>query len=62
VARALLDSVEELARASGVAELTAVASLRAAPVFARLGFREVARRRQPFDGHVFEVADVAKRL
>jgi N-acetylglutamate synthase-like GNAT family acetyltransferase len=62
VARALVGIVEEQARASGVAELTAVASLRAAPVFARLGFSEVARRSQPFDGQLFEVADVAKRL
>jgi len=62
VARSLYEAVEGHARAQGLPELTAVASLRAAPVFLALGFSETARVRRPIGGHDYEVSEVVKRL
>lgn len=62
VARRLLEAVEADARSSGLTELTAVASLRARPVFLRLGFTEAGRELRTFNGHAYEVSDVVKRL
>jgi putative acetyltransferase len=62
VARDLYEAVEAHARAEGLTELTAVASLRAAPVFLALGFTEAARVSRPFGGHDYEVSEVVKRL
>jgi putative acetyltransferase len=62
VARRLDETIEELARAHGAPRLTAVASLRAVPVFRRFGFTEVRREEHSYDGHIYEVADMAKRL
>jgi putative acetyltransferase len=62
VARSLYEAVEDHARTQGLRELTAVASLRAAPVFLALGFSEAARVRRPIGGHEYEVSKVVKRL
>lgn len=58
----LYKTIEDLARTHGVPRLTAVASLRAVPVFRRFGFTEVRREDRSFSGHTFEVADMVKRL
>ncbi len=58
----LYKTIEELARTHGVPQLTAVASLRAIPVFRRFGFTELRRDDRPFNGHTFQVADMVKRL
>ena len=62
VARSLYEAVEDHARTQGLRELTALASLRAAPVFRAFGFSETARVRRSFDGHDYEVSEVVKRL
>jgi putative acetyltransferase len=58
----LYKTIENVARSHSVPRLTAVASLRAIPVFRRFGFTEVRREDRPFNGHSFEVADMVKRL
>ncbi|MGY1689528.1 GNAT family N-acetyltransferase [Geodermatophilus sp. SYSU D01105] len=50
VARALLDEVEDLTRAAGLASLVTHASWRAAPVFERLGYRRVEVESVSVDG------------
>jgi putative acetyltransferase len=62
VARRLYEAVEQLARAEGLAELTAVASLRAAPAFRRFGFHDVVEGERSFNGHTFVVLHMTKRL
>jgi putative acetyltransferase len=62
LARCLCETIEDLARARNARQLTAVASLRAVPVFRRLGFTEVRRESRFFDGRPFHVADMVKRL
>jgi putative acetyltransferase len=62
VARRLYAEVEDHARAQGLTELTAVASLRAAPVFLALGFTETARVSRGFGDHAYEVSEVSKRI
>jgi putative acetyltransferase len=62
VARRLYEAVEDHARAQGLSELTAVASLRAAPVFLALGFTETARVSRTFGDHTYEVSEVSKRI
>lgn len=62
LARRLYEAVEQLARLDGLPELRAVASLRAEPVFHRFGFRETDRDERAFNGHVFEVVRMTKRL
>jgi putative acetyltransferase len=62
VARRLYESIEQLARTTGRRRLTATASLRAAPVFERFGFVEVARGARLFNGRSFEVVQMIKRL
>lgn len=62
VARGLYETIEELARAHGVTRLTAVASLRAVPVFRRFGFTELRREDRSYSGRTYRVADMVKRL
>ncbi len=62
VARRLYETIEDLARARGAPRLTAVASLRAVPVFRRFGFTEVRREDRSYNGHKYQVADMLKRL
>jgi putative acetyltransferase len=62
VARRLYETIEALARANGLDQLTAVASLRAEPAFHRFGFREVDTDQVAFNGHTFMVVRMAKRL
>lgn len=62
LARCLYETIEDVARARDARQLTAVASLRAIPVFKRLGFAEVQREGRRFDGRAFQVADMVKRL
>jgi putative acetyltransferase len=62
IARRLYSEVEDHARAQGLTELTAVASLRAAPVFLALGFTETARVSRTFGDHTYEVSEVSKRI
>lgn len=62
LARRLCEAVEQSARLDGLPELRAVASLRAEPVFRQFGFREAAREERAFNGHIFEVVRMAKRL
>jgi putative acetyltransferase len=62
VARRLYETIEALARAQGARRLTAVASLRAIPVFRCFGFTEVRREGRAYDGYRYEVADMLKRL
>ncbi|MGY1746997.1 N-acetyltransferase family protein [Blastococcus sp. SYSU D00695] len=62
VARALLAEVESLARAEGLAELVTHASWRAAPVFARAGFREVEVETVAVDGVELTRVRMAKDL
>lgn len=62
VARRLYESIEDLAQVHGAARLTAVASLRAVPVFRRFGFTEVQRSDRFYNGHSYRVADMVKRL
>jgi putative acetyltransferase len=62
LASRLYKTIEDLARAGGAPQLTAVASLRAVPVFRSFGFTEVRREDRSFNGYIFEVADMVKRL
>jgi len=62
VARRLYETIEALARANGLDQLTAVASLRAEPAFHRFGFREVDTDQVAFNGHTFTVVRMAKHL
>ena len=62
VARRLYAAIETLARTHGAAQLTAVASLRAIPVFRRFGFAEVRREDRAYDGYTYSVATMDKRL
>jgi putative acetyltransferase len=62
VARRLYETIEDLARAQNTPELTAVASLRAIPVFRRLGFTEARQDERSYNGHAYRVADMVKRL
>jgi putative acetyltransferase len=62
VARRLYETVEALARANGLDQLTAVASLRSEPAFRRFGFREVDTDQVAFNGHTFTVVRMAKQL
>lgn len=58
----LYKTIEDVARTHGAPRLTAVASLRAIPVFRRFGFTELRREDRSFSGQTFEVADMTKRL
>lgn len=62
VACLLYEALEERAREHGFARLTAVASLRSAPVFARFGFAEIEREVREFAGFEYEVVLMAKEL
>jgi len=62
VARRLYETIEALARANGLDQLTAVASLRAEPAFHRFGFREVDTDQVAFNGYTFTVVRMAKHL
>ncbi|MHB8295917.1 MAG: GNAT family N-acetyltransferase [Acidimicrobiales bacterium] len=62
VARRLYETIEALARANGLDQVRAVASLRAEPAFRRLGFREIDTDEIAFNGHTFTVVRMAKRL
>ncbi|GAA4219136.1 GNAT family N-acetyltransferase [Actinocatenispora rupis] len=62
VARLLYAAIEHRATARGVRTLTAVASLRSAPVFLRFGFTEVRREARLFHGYPMTVVDVTKHL
>lgn len=62
VARRLYEALEQRARANGLKQLTAVASLRAEPVFHRFGFTTLERAERRFNTHTFEVVHMAKRL
>ena len=62
VARRLYETVEALARANGLDQLTAVASLRAEPAFHRFRFRKVDAAHVAFNGHTFTVVRMTKRL
>ena len=62
VARRLYETIEDLARAEGQPLLTAVASLRAIPVFRRFGFTEVRREGRSYNGRTFRVAAMIKPL
>jgi putative acetyltransferase len=62
VARRLYETIEDLARAHDAPRLTAVASLRAMPVFRRFGFTEVRQDERSYDGYAYRVADMVKQL
>ena len=62
VARRLYETIEALARANGLDQLRAVASLRAEPAFRRFGFREVGTDQVAFNGLPFTVVRMAKHL
>lgn len=62
VARRLYAAIEVLAEARGAQQLTAIASLRAIPVFQRFGFTELRRSHRPFGGQSYEVGEMVKRL
>lgn len=62
VARRLYETIEALARTQDAVHLTAVASLRAIPVFRRFGFAEVRREERTYNGYAYSVADMDKRL
>lgn len=62
VARRLSETIEHLARAQDAPRLTAVASLRAMPVFRRFGFTEVRQDERTYDGYAYRVADMVKQL
>ena len=62
VARRLYETIEARARAHRTKRLTAVASLRAVPVFRRFGFTEVRRDDRSYNGRTYRVADMGKRL
>ncbi|MFW3170812.1 GNAT family N-acetyltransferase [Geodermatophilus sp. CPCC 206100] len=62
VARALLTAVESAARAAGLASLTTHASWRAAPVFERMGYLQVAVETVAVDGETLTRARMEKPL
>ncbi|MGY1637955.1 GNAT family N-acetyltransferase [Geodermatophilus sp. SYSU D00742] len=62
VARALLTAVESVARSAGLASLVTHASWRAAPVFQRLGYRQVAVESVVLDGETLTRARMVKPL
>jgi len=62
VARALYTAVEAAARQGGIPRLTAVASLRAAPVFERFGFTRDDEVREELNGVFFDAVLVSKVL
>jgi GNAT superfamily N-acetyltransferase len=62
VARALYEAVEAAARARSVERLTAVASFRSAPVFAKFGFTDDGHVSRAFNGATFDVVLVSKVL
>ncbi|MGY1649633.1 GNAT family N-acetyltransferase [Geodermatophilus sp. SYSU D01119] len=62
VARALLGAVEARARGAGLAALRTHASWRAAPVFERVGFRQVAVESVTVDGEELTRARMVKEL
>ena len=62
VARRLYETIGAPARANGVDQLTAVASLRAEPAFHRFRFRKVDAAHVAFNGHTFTVVCMAKHL
>jgi putative acetyltransferase len=62
VARALYQAIEREAVARRLADVSATASLRAAPVFARFGFAVVERFERRYNGQTFAVVRVRKQL
>jgi putative acetyltransferase len=62
VARALLTAVEAAARAAGLPALVTHASWRAAPVFERLGYRQVEVESVTLDGETLTRARMVKEL
>jgi putative acetyltransferase len=62
IARGLYGEIENAARAAGLSNLTAVASLRAEPAFIRFGFRSQGRTQREFNGAAFEVVVMGKEL
>jgi putative acetyltransferase len=62
VARALLTAVETEARSAGLASLVTHASWRAAPVFQRLGYRQVDVESVTLDGETLTRARMVKQL
>ena len=62
VARRLYETIEALARANRLDQLTSVASLRAEPAFHHFGFREVDTDQVAFNGRTFTVVRMAKHL
>ena len=58
----MYETIEALARANGLDQLRAVASLRAEPAFRRFGFREVDTDQVAFNGLPFAVVRMAKHL
>ncbi|MGY1824514.1 N-acetyltransferase family protein [Geodermatophilus sp. SYSU D00079] len=62
VARALLTAVESAARAAGVGSLVTHASWRAAPVFERMGYRQVAVETVTLDGETLTRARMVRPL
>lgn len=61
-ARALVAIVERAAAGQQLSELHTHASLRAEPVFERLGYRVVRREQHHHNGHVFARVHMAKTL
>ncbi len=61
-ARALVEAVEGAAVEHQLREVHTKASLRAEPVFLRLGYRVVQREEHPANGQVFTRAHMAKAL
>lgn len=61
-ARALVGAVEEAAVEHQIGEVHTRASLRAEPVFLRLGYRVVQREEHPANGQMFARAHMAKLL
>jgi GNAT superfamily N-acetyltransferase len=62
VARVLYEAVEAAARSRSVGRLTAVASFRSAPVFAKFGFIDDEHVTREFNGATFDVVLVSKLL
>jgi putative acetyltransferase len=62
VARVLLTSVESVARAAGLASLVTRASWRAAPVFERMGYRQVEVESVTLDGETLTRARMVRPL
>ena len=62
VARALYAAIEATAIDGGISRLTAMASLRSAPVFVRFGFTRNGEVRRELNGVFFDVVLVSKVL